>query len=124
MLASMIPIQLAVFNIISWNISACLKALARRWMKKMVYPCPTSQQSCDNISLELSKGNTNAMLFDNSSNKTTVKCYDTLEVTCIEELLRDGNINADLSSWYVLAVTKMTRFFNGSVLNGDVIARM
>ena len=124
MLASMIPIQLAVFNIISWNISACLKALARRWMKKMVYPCPTSQQFYDNISLELSKGNMNAMLLDNSSNKTTVKCYDTLEVTCIEELLRDGNINADLSSWYVLAVTKMTRFFNGSVLNGDVIARM
>ena len=51
------------------------------------------------------------MLLDNSFNKTTVKCYVTLEVTCIEELLRDGNINADLSSWYVLAVTKMTRFF-------------
>ena len=44
---------------------------------------------------------------ENTSNKTIFNCFDFSEVTDREDLLRDGNTNAELSSWDVSAVTNM-----------------
>ena len=62
---------------------------------------------CHGISLVLSDDDKGTILSDNSSNEAIVKCFDTSEVTNMDQFLMGSNINADLSSWDVSSVTSM-----------------
>ena len=62
--------------------------------------------TCPN-NVVLNDKNADAELSDNSGNKTVIRCFDTSEVTDMEEFLMSSNINADLSSWDVSSVTSM-----------------
>merc|ERR1711957_989312 len=76
---------------------------------------------CHGISLVLSDDDKGTILSDNSSNEAIVKCFDTSEVTNMDQFLMESNINADLSSWDVSSVTSMQEMFKtASVFNGDI----
>jgi len=84
----------------------------------IVHPCPSP---CHSNSLVLTNDNMNQMLADHLSDKAIVQCFDTSEVTDMISFFIDSNINADLSSWDVSAVTDMERMFSSAIeFNGDV----
>ena len=70
----------------------------------VIHPCLFP---CHGISLALSDVNMITILSENSSNKAIVQCFDTSEVTNMDNFLSGSNINADLSSWDVSSVTSM-----------------
>jgi len=84
----------------------------------VIHPCLFP---CHGISLALSDANMITILSENSSNKAIVQCFDTSEVTNMDNFLMGSNINADLSSWDVSSVTSMWEMFKtASVFNGDI----
>merc|ERR1712160_132841 len=84
----------------------------------IIHPC---QFPCHGISLVLSDDDKDTILSDNASNEAIVKCFDTSEVTNMDQFLDGSNINADLSSWDVSSVTSMQAMFKeASVFNGDI----
>merc|ERR1711957_884456 len=84
----------------------------------IIHPCLFP---CHGISLALSDANMITILSENSSNKAIVQCFDTSEVTNMDQFLMESNINADLSSWDVSSVTSMQEMFkSASVFNGDI----
>merc|ERR1712238_485397 len=84
----------------------------------IIHPC---QFPCHGISLVLSDDDKSTWVSDNSSNEAIVKCFDTSEVTNMDQFLMGSNINADLSSWDVSSVTSMWEMFKtASVFNGDI----
>ena len=64
--------------------------------EKIVHPCPTPLFY--NTSLLLNNRNMNDMLSENSLNKTIVKYVDTSEVTDMQVLFKNSEINAVFSS--------------------------
>jgi len=86
---------------------------------ELVHPCPKSL--CHNTSLVLNNDNMQVMLTDNLLNKAIVQCFDTSEVTDMDQFLKQRTINADLSSWDVSSVTNMNQMFYGTTeFNSDV----
>merc|ERR1712160_99487 len=84
----------------------------------IIHPC---QFPCHGISLVLSDDDMGTILSDNSSNEAIVKCFDTSEVTNMDQFLMGSNINADLSSWDVSSVTSMRATFNRApVFDNDI----
>merc|ERR1712238_357171 len=84
----------------------------------IIHPC---QFPCHGISLVLSDDDMGTILSDNSLNEAIVKCFDTSEVTNMDEFLEGSNINADLSSWDVSSVTIMKdMFYSALAFNNDI----
>merc|ERR1712238_200502 len=84
----------------------------------IIHPC---QFPCHGISLVLSDDDKSTILSDNSSNETIVKCFDTSEVTNMDQFLMGSNINADLSSWDVSSVTNMhAMFYQAHEFDNDI----
>merc|ERR1712238_40308 len=84
----------------------------------IIHPC---QFPCHGISLVLSDDDKSTILSHGSSNEAIVKCFDTSEVTNMDQFLMGSNINADLSSWDVSSVTSMWELFKEPTdFNGDI----
>merc|ERR1712238_98128 len=84
----------------------------------IIHPCLFP---CHGISLALSDDNMATILSNHSSNEAIVKCFDTSQVTNMDNFLSGSNINADLSSWDVSSVTSMNQLFKkASVFSGDI----
>merc|ERR1711957_1111566 len=83
---------------------------------------------CSN-SVVLNDTNAMAKLVENSSDKETIKCFDTSLVTNMDypfmtgmnSLYASTDVNADISSWDVSSVTAMNEMFNSATkFNCDV----
>merc|ERR1712160_105585 len=84
----------------------------------VILPCHIP---CHGISLVLSDDNKGTILSDNSSDETIVKCFDTSEVTNMDEFLQLTTINADLSSWDVSSVKDMdATFYRAYEFDNDI----
>merc|ERR1719157_11102 len=78
-------------------------------------PCPDS--------VVLNDSNVKDQLLEKSSDKETIKCFDTSLVTNMNNLFAstDVNADADISSWDVSSVTNMENIFAyATKFNGDV----
>ena len=69
-------------------------------------PCPDS--------VVLNDSNVEEKLLENSSDKETIKCFDTSLVTIMNSLFKQTDFNADISSWDVSSVTTMNVSFHCS----------
>ena len=94
----------------SWNTFICLESLAKRW-NKLVHPCLNPSRFCANISVVLRNSNIFAISLEKSSNKLTVKCFDTSKVLDMEDFFRNSNTNANLSSWNESVITNIKLVF-------------
>jgi len=76
-------------------------------------PPTITQSPCPN-SVALNKTNAKEKLLENSSDKETIKCFDTSQVTIMNNLFLSTDFNADISSWDVSSVTAMDVSFHCS----------
>merc|ERR1712160_227889 len=78
-------------------------------------PCPDDGIKIDDDNIEIT-------LFENSSNKEAIRCYDTSLVRNMNDIFEFIlDFNADLSSWDVSSVIEMAgMFYNATEFNGDV----